>query len=318
MRLSYFVSLAAMVAAPVFAQSNQLTQNERQFIDKAAQINMTEAHMGQMAQNKGETQAIKNFGQTLVNDHTQAYNRLSAIAQQDGYTIPKAINQQNQSEIEKFQNVSGQQFDNQFSQKEVQDHQQALNWFRSEEQNLQNPDLKAYATQTAATIEKHLSMAQNLGANGNQMGMNNSEQNSSQASSGQQSDNQQHMMNGQQMGSMMNNGQHSGMMNNGQQSGMMNNGQNSANRMRNMSAGASDVHYGTVTKFEPGQTLQLKMRNRLGRHVYDLSGTNVSANVSPDIKVGDQVSVTESVDQNGRRSVQIQKQTTGAADRTNQ
>jgi putative membrane protein len=323
--------MAAMAVAPVIAQNTQLTQNEKQFVDKAAQINMTEAHLGQMAQNKGQDQAIKNFGQELVNDHTQAYNRLSAIAQENGYTVPKSIDQQYQSEISNLQNVSGQQFDQQFSQKEVQDHQQALNWFRSEEQNLQNPDLKAYATQTAATIEKHLNMAQNLGNGANQMGMNNDQQNSSPAANDQATASQQtageqtageqtasqqptttdgQAMNG---GQMMNHGQmndqHMGMMNNGAES-------NSANRMRNASAAGSS-YYGTVTKYQAGQTLELKMRNHLGRHVYDLAGDNIAANVSSDVKPGDQVSVTENVDANGRRSIQVQKDT-GAADRVNQ
>jgi putative membrane protein len=294
MRINHLLSLAAVAVAPVLAQSsNSLSATDREFVDRAAQISMTEAHLGKMAQSQGQDQSVKDYGQTLVTDHTDAYNRLSNIAQSHGYTIPKSIDQEHQTEIQSLQNLSGLQLDQKFRDTEVQDHQQALSWFRSQEQSLQNPDLKSYASDMAATIEKHLNLAQNLGASGGQTAASN------------MSNSQPGMTPGAMQGHMMDNPMSA---------------QQEANRMRNPNAGISaETHYGTITKYEPGKMVELKVRDRLGRHVYDLAGDNIAADVTPDLKVGDQVAVTEHVDANGRASIQIQRDAgTGAASRMNQ
>lgn len=64
------------------------------------------------------------------------------------------------------------------------------------------------------------------------------------------------------------------------------------------------VRYGTVTEYNAGQNLTLKMRGREGTHKYDLN--NVSANIPSDIAVGSHVKVIEGMTQNGERSLTVE------------
>src|SRR5690349_6500720 len=43
---------------------------DREFMEKAALGGMTEVQLGRLAQEKGASQAIKDYGKTLVDDHT--------------------------------------------------------------------------------------------------------------------------------------------------------------------------------------------------------------------------------------------------------
>ena len=43
---------------------------DQQFIDMAAQTDMLEAHLGQMAANQAASQDVKDYAQMLVTDHT--------------------------------------------------------------------------------------------------------------------------------------------------------------------------------------------------------------------------------------------------------
>jgi putative membrane protein len=147
-----------IAAGAMFAQ-NQLSSSDREFVDRAAQLNMTEAHLGQMAQQQGHNDGVKALGATLQRDHVAAYQNLQRIGKKDGFDVPKSIDSQHQAEIAPLQAVSGDQFDTQFRQQEVTDHQQAKVWFQSEAAKLTNPDLKAYADQMASSLENHLRMA---------------------------------------------------------------------------------------------------------------------------------------------------------------
>src|SRR5690242_1049338 len=50
-------------------QAKSPSKANKRFVMEAIQGDMAEVKMGQLAQEKGESQAVKQFGETLVNDH---------------------------------------------------------------------------------------------------------------------------------------------------------------------------------------------------------------------------------------------------------
>ncbi len=68
--------------------------------------------------------------------------------------------------------------------------------------------------------------------------------------------------------------------------------------------GKSTVEYATVTNYAAGKTLEVKMRGRAGRHIYDLG--DVAANINGNLAPGSQVKITENVDVNGRQSITVE------------
>jgi hypothetical protein len=61
---------------------------------------------------------------------------------------------------------------------------------------------------------------------------------------------------------------------------------------------------GTVKAYEPGKSIEVDAKN--GPHTYDLTATDLTITVSPDVKVGSKVKVTEKADGTGRKTVNIE------------
>ena len=85
---------------------------DQQFVDFAAQTDMVEANLGQMAASVGESEEVKNYGQTLASDHTTDFNELYKVAQQANLTRPNAIDaEHDRAMIDPFQKLKGAAFD---------------------------------------------------------------------------------------------------------------------------------------------------------------------------------------------------------------
>src|SRR5262249_7968600 len=136
-------SCCSLLSVVAQAQSSgSLTANEQQFLQMAAQTHMTQARLGQMAQQQSDRQDVKNFGQTLDQSHTKDYEMLTAIASQNGATIPKGIDQ---SVIDGYKNLTGKKFDKQFLHQQKQMHRSVIDQYKQEAAEGKNPALREYA-----------------------------------------------------------------------------------------------------------------------------------------------------------------------------
>lgn len=139
------------------------TLTDQQFVDMAAQIDMVEANLGQLAGNVAESQPVKDYGQTLVTDHTSDYQQLSTAAKQANLTVPTAIDaEHNKAMIDPFQKLKGAAFDHKYAQEMVAGHTKALAMYKKEAETAQNDAIKSYAQTAIPVLEKHLSAAKDL------------------------------------------------------------------------------------------------------------------------------------------------------------
>src|SRR3982751_6716586 len=157
------LSICALCCAPALAQSSSSGMSDQQFLDFAAQTDMMEAHLGQVAQDQATSQNVKDFAQTLVTDHTSDYKQLTEIAGKANLTVPKGLDAAHDKMIAPLAKLKGAAFDRRFAQEMVSGHQKAITAYQGEAQNGQNADLKAYAAQALPTLEKHLQAARDLG-----------------------------------------------------------------------------------------------------------------------------------------------------------
>jgi putative membrane protein len=165
-RFSALAGVCLCVAGvQAMAQAASLSNTDKQFMTMAATANMTEAHLGQMAESQAANANLKTFGQTLVQDHTRAYEELHALSNKTGENIPKGIDTGKDASIQQLRKLKGAGFDKRFVQHEIQDHQRVLAAFKREAEHGQNPDVKAYAQKLLPTIEEHLHKAQEIAKN---------------------------------------------------------------------------------------------------------------------------------------------------------
>jgi putative membrane protein len=138
--------------------------SDQQFVDFAAQTDMVEANLGQLAQSVASSQQVKDYGQMLATDHTNDFHQLSSVAQQANLKMPDAIDtEHNKAMVDPFQKLKGAAFDQRYSHEMVAGHTKAIAIYKKEAADAQNPALKTYAEQALPVLQKHLDDAKALG-----------------------------------------------------------------------------------------------------------------------------------------------------------
>ena len=135
---------------------------DQKFLDMAAETDMLEAHLGQMAADQAASPEVKDYASMLVTDHTGDYQQLTALAAKDGLNIPKGLDAAHDKMIAPFEKLKGAPFDSRYLHAMIAGHTEAIGVYTKEAADAQNADLKAYADATLPTLHKHLDGAKDL------------------------------------------------------------------------------------------------------------------------------------------------------------
>lgn len=148
-------------SAPGAAQSQNF--GDQAFVAKAMEGDAAEVQLGQLAQQKSQSNDVKQFAAKMVSDHQQMNDKwFKPVAKQIGASEPKGPSKKDKKLAEKLQGLSGQQFDTEYIQAMVKDHKQDLKDFQSEAQSAQDPNVKQIAQQGSDVISKHLQMIEQI------------------------------------------------------------------------------------------------------------------------------------------------------------
>jgi len=150
--------------AAIAEEAAPLAGPDTQFVAKAIRDGMAEVEMGKMAQQKGSSDQVKQFGSRMVDDHSKANDELKRIASSKGITLPTDLDAKHKAKMDKMQKLSGAQFDRAYMDDMVADHKQDVAEFKKQASSGKDSDLKAFASKTLPTLEDHLKMAQSTDA----------------------------------------------------------------------------------------------------------------------------------------------------------
>jgi putative membrane protein len=142
--------------------SGKLAGADQKFLQQAAVGGMAEVELGQLAQQKAENDAVKQFGARMVQDHGKANDELKQLASSKGATLPSAPDHKHQQEKAKLEKLSGAAFDRAYMKHMLDDHKKDVSQFRSKTKSAKDADVKAFATKTLPTLEEHLKLAQDV------------------------------------------------------------------------------------------------------------------------------------------------------------
>jgi len=142
--------------------SAQLSATDKQFMMDAAKDGMMEVHMGQMAQQQGQSDQIKKLGKMIEQDHTKANNQLMALAQKKGVQLDTK---------HKMSKLDKGNFDQAWLGHMTKEHQKDIAEFQKASQSASDPDVKKFASKTLPVLQKHLKAVQDaqskMGSSGN-------------------------------------------------------------------------------------------------------------------------------------------------------
>jgi Predicted outer membrane protein len=134
-------------------------KDTKDFVMKAADGGMMEVELGKIAQQKAQSQRVKNYADMIVTDHTKANDDLKSIAGSK-LSMPAAMSAEHQKHIDMLKNKSGADFDKSYINMMIDDHKKDIAEFKKASQNVKDAGIKGFATNALPVLQKHLDSAQ--------------------------------------------------------------------------------------------------------------------------------------------------------------
>ena len=139
-----------------------LSSRDRTFVMQAGQLSMMEVELGRLAQQRGSSAGVKQYGQEMVEEHTRANQELMQLVMQKQVELPTEMSTQNTAMIDRLSGLSGRSFDAAYKQAMIDSHNQAIALFQAQSQQGQDPQLKAWAAEKLPNLQAHLEMVNQM------------------------------------------------------------------------------------------------------------------------------------------------------------
>ena len=164
-------------AAPAVAPAPDTTKpaaaaapaiNDAQIAHIAVTANSVDSAAGMLAEKKGASKAVKDFGKTMVTDHSGVNKQAVALVTKLNVTpedndTSKQLKSGGDANLAKLQGLSGKAFDKAYIDNEVAYHQAVLDAIdKTLIPNAQNADLKGLLEKVRPAVAAHLDMAKKI------------------------------------------------------------------------------------------------------------------------------------------------------------
>src|SRR3569833_2691772 len=128
MKFTSLAIIAVFTASPVFAAGKP----SQTFLKKAIEGNFAEVEMGKLAQQNGQSDDVKKFGQMLATDHSAANQKAMDAAKALNVTAPDGPNAKQKADYDKKSKMTGAAFDRNYAAHMVADHQKNNTEYKKE------------------------------------------------------------------------------------------------------------------------------------------------------------------------------------------
>jgi putative membrane protein len=142
--------------------ANTKSSADENFAKKAAEGGMAEVKLGQLAEQKGSSPEVKNFGRRMVQDHSKANNELKDVTSKENIPLPNEMDKSDQATYDRLSKLSGDAFDRAYARDMVKDHSKDVSEFQKEAKNGKDESIKNFAAQTLPTLQNHLDQARQM------------------------------------------------------------------------------------------------------------------------------------------------------------
>ncbi len=137
-------------------------ETDKNFMKEAALGNEAEIQLGQLAQAKASSPAVKSFAARMIQDHSSADDKLKNIAQSQHISLPTALDPRHKNQAEALSRLSGSQFDKAYMQAMVKEHTEDVSKFQKESAEAHDDTVKQFAAGTLPVLQSHLNEAKQI------------------------------------------------------------------------------------------------------------------------------------------------------------
>lgn len=142
--------------------SSAVEDETAEFMKKTASDGKLEVALGNLAQMKSSNVGIKEFGQMLVKDHSEAGKKLADIAKNKNVVLRDTLLEDHQDDYDKLKDLSGTDFDKKFISMQVDMHKDDIDKFTDKAEDIKDTDVMRWITETVPVLKKHLEKAEAL------------------------------------------------------------------------------------------------------------------------------------------------------------
>jgi putative membrane protein len=146
-----------------------LSAADKKFAMDAAHGGVAEVRMGELAAKQGSSQAVKDFGQKMVDDHSKANEELMSVASNKGITLPTEPNAEQKATMARLSKLHGAAFDAAYIKAMKADHQKDIAEFKKEATKGKDADIKGFASKTLPVVQGHYQMLTSMHGSGGKM-----------------------------------------------------------------------------------------------------------------------------------------------------
>jgi putative membrane protein len=147
----------AMAQQPA-AQVSQAAASDSSFLQMAGSLGLLQVKLGKLAEEKGTSPAVRDFGKRMVADYSTANEEIAAAAKGSAYPAPVILRQHAQL-YERFVRMGKGSFDKKYMAQMVSDHGDAARLFQAEAEGGRVISLKALAGKLLPTVQQHSTLA---------------------------------------------------------------------------------------------------------------------------------------------------------------
>lgn len=167
MKRTKILAVAALIASPAFAQAPKPmaphTVDLHKYVEEAAGADMFEVKASQLALQRSQDPAIREFAQHMVAEHTDSANKLKLELDKAKVEVvpPKALSPEKQAMLDRLMNVGMQDFNKMYMSMQIAGHEEALK-VHSEFANSGTDNFQKFAGTMTTHVKDHLQKAQRI------------------------------------------------------------------------------------------------------------------------------------------------------------
>lgn len=140
---------------------------DQSFVTQTLSNSAAESQMSQLAAQKSPSPDVKQYGQKMVQIHSQLSQQLQPVAQMLGVKGDQKPSKKDKKTIEQLKTLNGSAFDQTYIKAMVKDQKHDVKSFKDEQTAAQSPTIKKAAQMDEPVLSQHLQILEQLAQNHN-------------------------------------------------------------------------------------------------------------------------------------------------------
>lgn len=147
------------------ADSNKVPHADTDFLKDVAHANQAELEAARQAANKASNTEVKAYAQTMLDEHGKLGKDLSALAASKNVSLPTEPSLIDKGKLKVLGMRDNASFDKHYvNSMGIDAHEDAIKRFQKEINDGKDAEVKAFASNNLANLQRHLQMAKDLKA----------------------------------------------------------------------------------------------------------------------------------------------------------